>query len=524
MLLMAKDLFPVPAPAKPEGGLFSNLTPAQTAEIEALIEDVADVVASATADGTRTSYDYWWRRWVEWCTHPEVRYRTVALPAISPTPPLDGDAFALFLFDFAMGPKPGDARYIRSEDLDGDEVQDGDERSVWARPAPSTLDGVYSAIKFKAKEVGYSFTPEPKFDAMMKGLRKKLLRKPNKARPLVVGELRTVCEYLYRQAHGSPNGSRDRVVAGLYHAGVGLTEMTRIPIRALHRANDAYTLTRENDAPLHINGVLGEDLDDWLLWRGRRQGSLLPALGQDGAFKTTPTSRPALIAVLNRLAKTAGHTWKTSVGPLTDEVLRDMRDTSHSEPWGTQVAAIRDRALLLIGWGAALRRSELANLLVEEVDRRDTGAVVYIRKSKTDQLGAGATLPIPKGSHAETDVVDAVGQWLGLLDKSDDSDRSLLFRAIDRHGNINGALDGQDIAEMIQRRVLDAGVVATEAEAAEYAGHSLRRGVITSLAEAGVEATVIQKLSRHKSLSVLSGYVDEARALDPARNPLSGLI
>ena len=126
---------------------------------------------------------------------------------------------------------------------------------------------------------------------------------------------------------------------------------------------------------------------------------------------------------------------------------------------------------------------------------------------------------------------------------SDVCSSDLLFRAIDRHGSIStgatetdrtpagttrrrtdGGLDGQDIAEMIRRRVLEAGVVATKEEAAGYAGHSLRRGIITTLAEAGVEATMIQKISRHKSLAVLAGYVDRARMLDPSRNPLAGLI
>jgi integrase len=57
----------------------------------------------------------------------------------------------------------------------------------------------------------------------------------------------------------------------------------------------------------------------------------------------------------------------------------------------------RDRAILLIGFGAALRRSEVAALTVGDIERQPDGVLVHIRRSKTDQEGEGAQIPIPRG-------------------------------------------------------------------------------------------------------------------------------
>jgi integrase len=69
----------------------------------------------------------------------------------------------------------------------------------------------------------------------------------------------------------------------------------------------------------------------------------------------------------------------------------------------------RDRALLLIGFAAAQRRSEIAALQVSDVERVADGLIIHVRKSKTDQEGAGAQIPIPRGDRLKP--VDALEAW-----------------------------------------------------------------------------------------------------------------
>ena len=58
---------------------------------------------------------------------------------------------------------------------------------------------------------------------------------------------------------------------------------------------------------------------------------------------------------------------------------------------GDDIKGLRDRALLLIGFVGAFRRSELVALNRQDLDESELGVKVTIRHSKTDQEGAGQT-------------------------------------------------------------------------------------------------------------------------------------
>ncbi len=89
-------------------------------------------------------------------------------------------------------------------------------------------------------------------------------------------------------------------------------------------------------------------------------------------------------------------------------LVEDLRRTL--EQLGDDPASIRDRALILVGFAGAMRRSELAALDVSDVTFIDKGIEILIRRSKTDQLGVGHVLAIQYGSSIETCPVRALGR------------------------------------------------------------------------------------------------------------------
>src|ERR1019366_9155593 len=137
--------------------------------------------------------------------------------------------------------------------------------------------------------------------------------------------------------------------------------------------------------------------------------------------------------------------------PLSPELLRHMfQNAAHD------IRSIRDRALLLVGFAGAFRRSELVELRYQDVRFTDEGLIVTIPKSKTDQEAEGQTVGIPYGSHRESCPVRALQAW---LDRSNIT-YGYLFTAIGRWG---GEVTGKPIcdhqlAKIIKRLAAGAGL------------------------------------------------------------------
>jgi integrase len=168
---------------------------------------------------------------------------------------------------------------------------------------------------------------------------------------------------------------------------------------------------------------------------------------------------------------------------------------------GTDPAGCRDRALLLLGFAGALRRSELVGLDVADVTEGSDGLTVRLRRSKTDQESAGRTLGIPYGSNPVTCPVRAWRAWLELSGITEGA----AFRPVDRHGRIGETrLSGQAVALVLKRHAARAGL-----DPAGVAGHSLRAGLATSAAAAGVPERVIAGTTGHRGTAMLSRYIRE---------------
>ena len=194
--------------------------------------------------------------------------------------------------------------------------------------------------------------------------------------------------------------------------------------------------------------------------------------------------------------------------PLTVGALRRVLGAIREEdPSGDpkktkalRAAALRDRALLLLGFAASLRRSEISALLVSDLAFVEgEGVVAEIRASKTDQGGEGEGVGIPYGERADTCPVTHLSRWVAFSGRSGDEP---LFCRVDRHGNLKeGGLSGWGINELVQRRVQSAGL-----DASRFSGHSMRSGLPTSASAQKVGMEAWMPHTRHRSVAVAMRY------------------
>ncbi len=164
----------------------------------------------------------------------------------------------------------------------------------------------------------------------------------------------------------------------------------------------------------------------------------------------------------------------------------------------------RDRALLLVGFAGAFRRSELVALNVDDLNFSAEGLLITLRRSKTDQEGQGRSVAIPFGMHEHTCPVRALRTWLGQAHIMDGA----IFRSIRRGGHAQEQrLSGHAVAHVVKNYAALAGL-----SAASFSGHSLRAGFVTSAARAGEPERRIMRQTGHKSIEMVLRYVRQANA------------
>jgi integrase len=162
----------------------------------------------------------------------------------------------------------------------------------------------------------------------------------------------------------------------------------------------------------------------------------------------------------------------------------------------------RDRALLLIGFAGAFRRSELVGLTVEDVDRRPEGLMIRLGATKTDQEGRGAHVPIPNGSRLRP--VEALDAWLEAAGIA----TGPLFRAIGKGGRLSvQPLTPQSVALIVKRAAK-----AAKLDPKIFAGHSLRAGFVTSALETGADVLAAADQGRWRKLETVREYDRRAKA------------
>lgn len=182
--------------------------------------------------------------------------------------------------------------------------------------------------------------------------------------------------------------------------------------------------------------------------------------------------------------------------PLVVESMRSVLDQLDDSAWGK-----RDRALLLLAWGGALRRSEVVSLRRADVSIEERGLVVTVRRSKTDQHGDGRQIGIPRGRIAQYCPVRSWEAWQSLRTPGS---KWAFVPLRGEHLLGTGALTDKHVARLVKRVCAAAGLEG------DYSGHSLRAGFATAAASAGASERAIMAQTGHKSLLIARGYIRPA--------------
>jgi integrase len=195
-----------------------------------------------------------------------------------------------------------------------------------------------------------------------------------------------------------------------------------------------------------------------------------------GASHPSPLEDPRVRAVLEGIARTHGAPPAKKVALERDALLAVIAAIDTATP-----AGLRDRALLLVGFALALRRSELVALRVEDLQRHPDGMLVTLNRSKTDQHGRGHTFLLAHSENPEACPVAALRAWIAHTRLTEGP----IARRLSRTGSVLGPLTAQSIALIVRRRVQAAdlpGTMAADSRGTRCAPGSRRRPLATATA------------------------------------------
>lgn len=204
-----------------------------------------------------------------------------------------------------------------------------------------------------------------------------------------------------------------------------------------------------------------------------------------------PSKNDVVRAVLRGVRREQG-TAQRRAAPL---LLEDLLAVLAGLP--ADLRGARDRALLLLGFAGGLRRSELVQLAVGDLRVGPEGMQVCLRRSKTDQEGAGRTIAVPYGRTSACPVA-AVQSWL----RASGIREGPLFRAVN-----GGRVSDRRLSDQAVSLIVKAHMARLGKAPSAYSGHSLRAGFVTSAAQAGVGFLMIQQQTGHRSVSMLNRYL-----------------
>jgi site-specific recombinase XerD len=235
----------------------------------------------------------------------------------------------------------------------------------------------------------------------------------------------------------------------------------------------------------------------------------LAAIAQ--AHKTLGHSSPRTSATVQTVMAGIRRTIRVATrqkAPVMAGMVKAMVATLPATPRG-----LRDRALLLVGFAGAFRRSELVGLDVADLAFTEDGLEVTLRRSKTDQEGVGRKVGIPCGSTPETCPVRALRAWIEAAGITEGP----VFREVIGHRVSRRRASGRAVARLVKRTAQAAGF-----DSSGVSAHSLRSGLATSAAKAGKSERAIMKQTGHGSVTMVRQYIRDAELF--SENAAAGLL
>lgn len=176
--------------------------------------------------------------------------------------------------------------------------------------------------------------------------------------------------------------------------------------------------------------------------------------------------------------------------------------------------SLRDKALLLLGFAGAFRRSELVSVQAEDLTFTPQGLLVFIPRAKGDQFGQGSTIAIPFAPDAKICAVRAVKEWLDASGIK----AGPLFRPFTKSQTLRPVqLSDKSVALIVKKHIKNAGL-----DEKDFAGHSLRRGFATSAAQHDIDTLSIMRQTRHKSEKMVHRYIEQGNLFK--ENPLGRMF
>ena len=238
-----------------------------------------------------------------------------------------------------------------------------------------------------------------------------------------------------------------------------------------------------------------------------RTAHLLAGVGLD-------LSQPRFKMTLEGIVRSRGVRPGRQAAPAVPAVLQAML-AALPNPDGP--LAVRNRAMLLLGFGAALRRSELVALRVGDVTRvSGRGITVLVTRSKTDQHGRGQSVAIwANPASPSACPLHAFERWLGLRETASDmqacpSADARAARPLFCGMSKAGRLSGLGLSDKAVARLVKAAAEAAGLDPEHYSGHSLRAGLATAAGDQGAGLADLMRQTRHKSTDVALGYLRPA--------------
>tara|TARA_Y100001970_G_scaffold7516_1_gene8617 strand:+ start:56 stop:961 length:906 start_codon:yes stop_codon:yes gene_type:complete len=196
------------------------------------------------------------------------------------------------------------------------------------------------------------------------------------------------------------------------------------------------------------------------------------------------TKHPIIMENLHGIKRTLGSRQKAKKPILINDLKLIIKAIDEKK--------IRDKALILLGFAGGFRRSELVNILHEDIEFVPEGIKILIKRSKTDQSGEGVIKAIPYFDNKEFCPVLTLKNYINKKISKNILDK--VFEISDK-----------SVALIIKKYAKKAGL-----DPSRYAGHSLRSGFATTAAEFGAEERNIMAMTGHKTTQMVRRYIQEA--------------